>query len=66
MNRLTGFIVSIAAFLAVAAFVPMHATDDDTDAAIKLPRNQIKNQREALVEANQTLAITVLALRLKT
>jgi hypothetical protein len=43
MNRLTGFIVSIAAFLAVAAFVPMHATDDDTDAAIKLLRNQIRN-----------------------
>ena len=55
MNRFTGFIGSLAALLAVAAFVPTHAADENTDAAMQLLREQVQNQREAVVEANLVL-----------
>jgi hypothetical protein len=54
MKRFTRYIVSLAVLLAVAAFVPVHADEDNAE-AIQLLRDQIKNEREALVEANLVL-----------
>lgn len=55
MNRFKGFLVSLAALSAMAAFVPAHADDEGADEIINLLRDQIQNQREAVVEANLVL-----------
>jgi Spy/CpxP family protein refolding chaperone len=55
MNRFMGLIAPLAALIVMAAFVPAHADEADSDAAIKLLRDQIKTERKAVVEANLVL-----------
>ena len=55
MNRIAGFIASLAVFAAMSAFVPAYAGDDAEAEAIQMLREQIAESREEVVKANLIL-----------